>query len=49
MEKLERLELVLHPKSEIEARTKKLQSRMEDLTGAILFPIVVVVIGLVVQ
>ncbi len=31
------MELVLHPKSEIDERTKKLQSRMEDLTGAILF------------
>jgi len=31
------MELILHPKSEIDARTKKLQSRMEDLTGAILF------------
>jgi Xaa-Pro dipeptidase len=34
---MKRMELVLHPKSEIDARTKKLQSRMEDLTGAILF------------
>jgi len=34
---MERMELILHPKSEIDARTKKLQSRMEDLTGAILF------------
>ena len=31
------MELILHPKSEIDARIKKLQSRMEDLTGAILF------------
>ncbi len=31
------MELVLHPRSEIDARTKILQSRMEDLTGAILF------------
>lgn len=31
------MELVLHPKSEIDARTKKLQSRMGDLTGAIIF------------
>lgn len=31
------MELILHPKSEIDARTKKFQSRMEDLTGAILF------------
>ncbi len=31
------MELILHPKSEIDARTKNLQSRMEDLTGAILF------------
>jgi Xaa-Pro dipeptidase len=37
MRKMEKMELVLHPKSEIDARTKKLQSRMEDLTGAILF------------
>jgi len=34
---MEKMELILHPKSEIDARTKKLQSRMEDLTGAILF------------
>jgi Xaa-Pro dipeptidase len=34
---MEEMELILHPKSEIDARTKKLQSRMEDLTGAILF------------
>lgn len=31
------MELVLHPRSEIEGRTKKLQSRMEGLTGAIIF------------
>lgn len=31
------MELIFHPKSEIDARTKKLQSRMEDLTGVILF------------
>jgi Xaa-Pro aminopeptidase len=37
MREMEKMELVLHPKSEIDARTKKLQSRMEDLTGAILF------------
>ena len=30
------LQYVLHPKSEIDSRIKKLQSRMEDLTGAIL-------------
>jgi len=29
--------LTFHPKSEIDARTKELQSRMDDLTGAILF------------
>jgi len=31
------MELVLHPKSEIDARTKRLQRRMEGLDGAIIF------------
>ncbi len=31
------MEYILHPKSEIDARTKKLQSQMGDITGAILF------------
>jgi hypothetical protein len=31
------MEMVLHPKSEIDARIKKLQSQMGDMDGAILF------------
>ena len=31
------MEYVLHPRSEIDTRIKKLQEQMEDLTGAILF------------
>ena len=31
------MEYVLHPKSEIDARIKKLQSLMGDLTGVMLF------------
>ena len=31
------MEYILHPKSEIDARIKRLQSHMGDLTGAILF------------
>jgi len=37
MKEREKMDLVLHPKSEIDARTKKFQSRMEDLIGAIIF------------
>ncbi|MGC9514472.1 M24 family metallopeptidase [Methanocrinis sp.] len=37
MKEREKMELILHPKSEIDSRTKRLQSRMEDLAGAILF------------
>ncbi|NYT02228.1 MAG: aminopeptidase P family protein, partial [Methanosarcinales archaeon] len=31
------MELVLHPRSEIDSRIKRLQSRMEDIDGALLF------------
>ena len=37
MDKVECMEYVLHPGSEIDARIKRLQSRMGDLNGAILF------------
>lgn len=37
MDKVERMEYVLHPRSEIDARIKRLQERMGDLTGAIIF------------
>ena len=33
----ERMEVALHPKSEIDARIKRLQREMGDMTGAILF------------
>jgi Xaa-Pro aminopeptidase len=34
---VDKMEMVLHPKSEIDARIKNLQSRMEDMDGALLF------------
>ncbi len=34
---MKRMEYVLHPRSEIDARIKRLQERMGELTGAILF------------
>ena len=37
MDKVESMEYVLHPRSEIDARIKRLQERMGELTGAILF------------
>lgn len=37
MDKVERMEYILHPRSEIDARIKRLQEGMGELTGAILF------------
>ncbi len=37
MERMERMEFILHPKSEIDARIERLRRHMGEMTGAILF------------